>query len=60
MRKFIGCILSRVLYWLGDLVSKPMDRLDWAWLYPLYNRLMISSLLVQDRTKNTSPWCKNK
>ena len=56
MKKFIGCVVSQVLYWLGDLVSRPMDRFDWAWLYPLYNRLMISSLLVQDWAKNTAPW----
>jgi hypothetical protein len=55
MKKFIGCVVSRVLYWLGDLVSKPMDRFDWAWLYPIYNRLMISSLLVQDWARNTTP-----
>ena len=59
MRKTIGYIVSWALYGLGDLVSKPMDRLDWAWLYPVYNRLMISSLLVQDWAKNSSTWGKN-
>lgn len=59
MRKLIGYIISWILFWIGDLVSKPMDRFDWAWLYPMYNRLMISSLLVQDWAKNTTPWGKN-
>lgn len=59
MRRTIGYIVSWILFWIGDLVSKPMDRFDWAWLYPVYNRLMISSLLVQDWAKNITPWGKN-
>jgi hypothetical protein len=59
MRKFIGSIVSYILYWLGDLVSRPMQSFDWIWLYPIYNRLMISSILVQDWAKNSSPWRDN-
>ena len=33
------------LYWLGHLVSVPMRR--WGYLYPIYNRLMLWSDLVQ-------------
>jgi hypothetical protein len=33
-------MLSRILFYLGDRVSVPMTARDWAWLYPLYSRLM--------------------
>ena len=56
MRKFIGYILSWTLYWLGDLVSKPMHYLDWGWLYPVYNRLMIWSYDIQECSVNLGPW----
>lgn len=56
MRKLVGYIVSWTLYRLGDLISHPMNRFDWAWLYSTYNNLMIASMLVQDWAKNTSPW----
>lgn len=56
MRKAIGWVLSWILYWLGDLVSKPMEWFDFWWLYPVYNRLMTWSLQVQDWCGNTGPW----
>lgn len=56
MRKLIGYILSWTLYWLGDFVSKPMHYLDWAWLYPVYNRLMCWSTDVQDWSGANGPW----
>ncbi len=59
MRKIIGYILSWTLYWLGDIVSKPMNWFEWAWwLYPVYNRLMGWSLRVQDWAGNQGPWKK--
>jgi hypothetical protein len=33
-------IMSRICYFLGDWVSKPMVVRDWAWLYPFYSKLM--------------------
>ena len=56
MRKLSGYIISWSLYWLGDLVSYPMHYFDWAWLYPIYNRLMIASVDVQDWAKIDGPW----
>jgi len=56
MRKLIGYIVSWALYWLGDLVSKPMHYFDWAWLYPVYNHLMIWSADVQDWSGANGPW----
>jgi hypothetical protein len=60
MRKFIGYVISWVLFWIGDLVSKPMHYLDWWWLYPVYNRLMISSADVQDWSNANGPWESTK
>jgi hypothetical protein len=56
MKKFIGCIVTWILYWLGDLVSKPMYYIDLWWLYPVYNRLMIWSVDVQDWSGADGPW----
>jgi hypothetical protein len=58
MKKFIGYIVSWTLFWLGDLASKPMNYLDWAWLYPIYNCLMSLSLDVQDWSGAAGPWVK--
>lgn len=33
-------ILSKILYHIGDLISKLMNYDCFAWLYPLYNRIM--------------------
>jgi hypothetical protein len=35
--------LSKLLYYIGDLVSKLLYWDCFGWLYPLYNKLMISS-----------------
>lgn len=35
--------MAWVLYWLGDLISRPMCRFDWAWLYGPYKWLMLTS-----------------
>ena len=32
-----------VLFWIGDKISIPMCKWDWAFLYPIYNKLMIWS-----------------
>ena len=45
--------LSWFFYWLGDLVSRPMDK--FSWLYPIYNRLMRCSVWFQGETDN-GPW----
>jgi hypothetical protein len=56
MRNVITCA-SWLLYWLGDLVSRPMSRWDaFSWLYPAYNRLMLASSRLQDWGDGTGPW----
>jgi hypothetical protein len=32
--------LSAVFFHVGDWISYPMCKFDWAWLYPIYNKLM--------------------
>lgn len=47
-RKIIACPLSWLFYWLGDFTSHIMHAFDWAFLYPIYNRLMIWSFDIQE------------
>ncbi len=56
IKKFIGYVVSWLLYGLGDLVSKPMHYIDLWWLYPVYNRLMIWSYDIQDWAGANGPW----
>ena len=50
-------LLSWILFLVGDLVSKVMHLTeDLGHLYPLYNKLMIWSVNVQDFAGNKSPW----
>ena len=56
MKKFLAYILSWTLYGLGDAVSRPMQWFDWAWLYPTYNRLMLSSYGIQKWASLKTPW----
>jgi hypothetical protein len=60
MKKFIGYVVSWILFWIGDLVSKPMHYINWWWLYPVYNQLMISSADVQDWSNANGPWESTK
>ena len=59
VKKTIGYIVSWTLFWLGDLISRPMNRFDcFAWLYPAYNKLMSCSIRVQDWAGLDEPWEK--
>jgi len=60
IKKFLARAVSEVLYCVGDWVSRPMSRFDWAWLYPVYSWLMIASSNVQDWAGNDQPWGKIK
>jgi len=52
-------ILSEILYYSGDWISHPMHWFDWAWLFPIYNRLMTWSYDVQMWAGNELPWRKD-
>lgn len=41
-------LIAWMLYFLGDLVSKIMNTDLTAWLYPVYNKLMIWSSELDD------------
>lgn len=56
MKKTLAFWLSITLFTLGDLVSKPMIKFDWSWLYPMYNKLMLWSVGLQRRYKCVGPW----
>jgi hypothetical protein len=58
MKKFLAHILSWLLYWLGNLISYPMNYFDWSWIYPVYNKLMLTSNNIQNWAGNTTPWGK--
>jgi hypothetical protein len=60
MRKLVAYIVSWSLYWLGHLTSYLLNFDSMWWLYPVYNRLMIASVQVQDWAGNTTPWHKTK
>lgn len=47
--------MSYILYWLGDIISKPMLWFDWAFLYKSYNYLMLKSADIQHKT-GKGPW----
>ena len=44
-------VLGWILFWVGDIVSKPLYYFDWTArvLYPIYNNLMYWSLLLSDK-----------
>jgi hypothetical protein len=48
MKKVLGWMISWLLYAAGDLVSRCMNTGFTGWLYPVYNKLMIASVKVQD------------
>lgn len=39
----MNLILSKILYYIGDLVSKFLYFDCFSWLYPLYRKIMILS-----------------
>jgi hypothetical protein len=47
-------LLSWILYWLGDAISRPMRTFDWAWLHRSYKRAMLWSADIQGTGKG--PW----
>ena len=49
-------ILSKILYYIGDLISKLLYFNCFTWLYPLYSKIMI---LSSDLDKDAKIW-KNK
>ena len=42
-------------FYIGNIISKPMNYFDWGWLYPLYNWFMLRSVDIQIET-GKGPW----
>ena len=60
MKRILGFITSTVLYAVGHLISLPMVSFRWSWLYPIYDRLMATSLKIQLSSKSKGPWVVNE
>ena len=58
MKKIIARLISEVLFYIGHWISAPMNYFDWAWIYPIYNKIMLYSCNVQDWAGNDKPWMK--
>lgn len=52
---FQDYIMSYFYYYIGHIISKPMNAFDWDFLYKLYNYFMIKSADIQYRT-GKGPW----
>jgi hypothetical protein len=48
MKKAIAWVGCQVTFWLGHGISRIYNNRWLAWLYPVYNRLMIWSLDIND------------
>lgn len=62
IKQLFGYLMAWSLYWLGDLISRPMQHWNWYWYwaFPIYHRLMCWSILIQDWSNNDSPWANIK
>lgn len=60
IKKWVGFVISWVLYAMGDLVSSAMQHDRFEWLYPLYNKLMCGSVVVQSWSNCNGPWVESK
>ncbi len=50
-------LIAYPLYWLGHWVSRPMYWWDaFAWLYPVYNRLMCWSSAIEEWAGTSIVW----
>ena len=49
-------LLSKILYYVGDLVSRLLHFNCFSWLYPLYSKIMLLSLSLD---KNGKVWMRS-
>ena len=56
IKRAFGRVVAETLYIVGDLISYPMLQFNIAWLYPIYNYLMVSSTKIQDWSGASGPW----
>jgi cytochrome oxidase assembly protein ShyY1 len=58
IKRAIGRILSESLYFVGDLISYPMTWYGLAWIYPIYNCIMLWSDSIQTWSGASGPWTR--
>lgn len=56
MKKIIAWPITWAFFWMGDLISRIMNYLDWGWMYPAYNNLMWWSVEIQEWAGVKGPW----
>lgn len=56
MKPIISFVVAGVLYYAGDLASKPLRFDAFAFLYPIYNWLMCRSCGVEEWAGTTYYW----
>jgi len=56
MKKLFGYVTAWLCFILGDMVSNCMNTGFTGWLYPVYNKLMVASVHIQDWSKCDGPW----
>lgn len=61
MKKIIGFPITWILYYIGDMISYPMNWFDsGGHLYPAYNWCMLKSSALQDWAGLNSLWTKEE
>jgi len=60
INKVLARVASEILFYLGHWISYPMNWFDWAWLYPMYSKLMCWSLDIQEWAGNEKPWTREQ
>jgi len=58
MKKLIGYIGAYGCYYIGDFFCRIGYKLDYLFLYNLYNKFMLWSSDIQDWAKLDKPWKK--
>ena len=56
IKKIIAYIISHLLFYMGDVISRPMLTKYGFWLNPVYSKLMTASAFIQDWAGNLTPW----
>lgn len=57
--KYVMRAVAETLFWLGDKVSYLVPALP-GLFYPVYNKLMVWSVQIQDKYDLDGPWEKAK
>jgi hypothetical protein len=56
MKKVICTFIAYILYYIGDMISIPMERLNLSFLWRIYTYVMRASFRVQIWGGASKPW----